>query len=139
MEKEEKRKVELQQKLTGIQNEDAQIKVSLQKKEGEFVKDVHGPVRYARFSRLDYLYLAQNADELKTVKKISRAQGVEVHKLQSECIQFHTHSLRQGILLTTSYTDQMQSLKDTVKRMDAELQPWRQKESECASDSVCMA
>ena len=33
-----------------------------------------------------WLHLVQNADELKTVKKISRAKGAEVHKLESECI-----------------------------------------------------
>ena len=60
------------------QNEEAQLKVSLQEKEGECVMDVH------EFKA--WLHLVQNADELKTVKKISRAKGVEVHKLESECI-----------------------------------------------------
>ena len=90
------------------------------------------------------IHLAQNADELKTVKKISRAQGVEVRKLQSEYIQFYTQSLRQGILLTTSYTDEMQTLKDMMKTKDRELQRLgvEQKKGESEPviiDSVCVA
>ena len=61
-------------------------------------------------------------DKLKTVTKISRAKGAEVHKLQSEYIQSNTQSLRQGIFLNHSYTDEMQTLKDMVKRKDTELQ-----------------
>ena len=57
MEEEERTKVELQQKLTGIQNEEAQLKVSLQEKEGEYVMDVHGPVMHSRDARLDYTLL----------------------------------------------------------------------------------
>ena len=78
MEEEERTKVELQQKLTGIQNVEAQLKVSLPKKESECVMDVR------EFKA--WLHLVQNADELKTVKKISRAKGAEVHKLESEYI-----------------------------------------------------
>ena len=37
-------------------------------------------------------------------------------------------------MLTTSYTDENQVLKDLMKRKDAEQ---KSKESECASDSVC--
>ena len=67
------------------------------------------------------------------MKKISRAQGVEVRKLQSEYIQIYSQSLRERILVTTSYTDELQALKDMMKRKAAEQ---KRKESECASDGV---
>ena len=54
LEEEEWTKVELQEKFTGIQIEDTKLKVSLQKKEGEYVMDVHGFVMYAVNARLDY-------------------------------------------------------------------------------------
>ena len=54
MEEEERTKVELHQKLRGIQNEEAQLKVSLLEKEGECGIDMHGPVMYARNVRFDY-------------------------------------------------------------------------------------
>ena len=57
MEEEKKTMVELQKKLTGIQNEDDQLKVSLQEKEGEFVMDMHAPVMHDENSRLDYTLL----------------------------------------------------------------------------------
>ena len=64
------------------------------------------------------------------VTKISRAQGVEVHKLQGEYIQSNAQSrLWQGILLFTSYTDENQALKEMMKTKDAEQET---KESECA-------
>ena len=76
------------------------------------------------------------------MKKISRAKGAEVDKLQSEYIQFYIQSLRQGILLNHSYTDEMQTLKDIVKRKDAELQQLllqlKQGESESAGDNICI-
>ena len=56
------------------------------------------------------------------MKKISRAQGVEVHKLQGEYLSFYIKGLSKGILLNHSYTDEMQTLKDMMKRKDAELQ-----------------
>ena len=67
------------------------------------------------------------------MENISRAQAVEVRQLQSEYIQFCTQSLRQGILLTTSYTDENQALKDMMKRKDAEQ---KRKESKCTSYSL---
>ena len=54
MEEEERAKVELQQKLIGIRNEAVQLKVSLKKKEGEYIMDVHGSVTHAVNSVLDY-------------------------------------------------------------------------------------
>ena len=64
--------------------------------------------------------------------KISRAKSVEVHKLQSEYKQFYTQCPK-GILLATSYTDEMQALKDMMKTKDAEQ---KRKESECANDKL---
>ena len=56
---------------------------------------------------------------------------------------FYTQSLRQGILLNHSYTDEVQTLKDMMDRKDAELQQLsleqKRRESECMSDSVCMS
>ena len=55
MEEEERTKVELQQKLTAIQNEEAELKAFLQKKESECVINVQGPVMHARINiRFDY-------------------------------------------------------------------------------------
>ena len=55
---------------------------------------------------------------------------------------FYTQSLREGILLNHSYTDEMQILKDMMERKDAQLQQLsleqKRRESECMSDSVCM-
>ena len=56
---------------------------------------------------------------------------------------FYTQSLRQGILLNHSYTDEMQTLKDMMGRKDAVLQQLsleqKRRESECMSDSACMS
>ena len=54
LKEEERTKVELEQKLTAIQNEDAQLKVSLQESKGECVMDVHGPGIQVRKVKLDY-------------------------------------------------------------------------------------
>ena len=60
------------------------------------------------------------------MKKISRTQGIEVHKLQSEYKQSNTQGLRKQIFL--NHLDEMQTLKDIMKRKDAEQ---KKKESEC--------
>ena len=49
---------------------------------------------------------------------------------------FYTQSLRQGILLNHSYTDEMQTLKNMMERRELEQ---KRRESECMSDSVCMS
>ena len=60
--------------------------------------------------------------ELEAVKKISKAKSAELDRLQSEYMQYLHPGLRQGILLNHSCTDEMQTLKETVKTKDAELQ-----------------
>ena len=71
------------------------------------------------------------------MKKISRAQGIEVHKLQSEYMQLYTMypKLRARDITDHLYTDEMQAFKDMMKRKHTEK---KRKESECASDSVCI-
>ena len=55
---------------------------------------------------------------------------------------FYSQSLRQGILLNHSYTDEVQTLKEMMERKDAALQQLsleqKRKESECVSDIVCI-
>ena len=138
MEEEERTKVELQQKLTDIQNEDAQLKVSLQKKEGECVMDVHGPVLHAGNSRLDYT-LHKMQMSWKQWRKCHEQKVLKFTSFKVSAYMFYTPSLRQGILLNHSYTDEMQTLKDMIERKDTELQQLLLGESEGASDIVCMS
>ena len=76
----EKAEAEVQQKLSDIQDEDTQLKESLQQKEGEYILDEAVCKEHAGNQRL----CTHSEGELEAVKKISKVQSAELAKLQSK-------------------------------------------------------